>query len=85
MRQQLQDRVGELESLGEVGRAVSSSLNIHEVVSTIVANATRLSDADGGSLYERLRPGFRLHRAATDPRTRANTIACQVGHTIRVR
>jgi two-component system, NtrC family, sensor kinase len=48
----LQDRVGELQALGEVARAVSYSFNIHEVLSTIVQSATRLSDSDGGSLYE---------------------------------
>src|SRR5215213_8596415 len=42
----------ELQALGEIGRAVSSSLDIHEVLATIIANATRLAGADGGSLYE---------------------------------
>ncbi|HZO28195.1 MAG TPA: GAF domain-containing protein [Chloroflexota bacterium] len=50
--EELQDRVGELQALGEIGRAVSSSLDIHEVLATIIANATRLASADGGSLYE---------------------------------
>ena len=48
----LQDRVGELQALGEVGQAVSSSLNLQEVLTTIVANATRLTGADGGVVYE---------------------------------
>jgi signal transduction histidine kinase/putative methionine-R-sulfoxide reductase with GAF domain len=50
--EELQDRVDELRALGEVGQAVSSSLDIHEVLATIIANATRLAGADGGSLYE---------------------------------
>ena len=50
--QELQDRVGELQALGEVGQAVSSSLDLHEVLTTIVANATRLAGADGGVVYE---------------------------------
>src|SRR5205823_4273563 len=44
--QELQDRVGELQALGEVGQAVSSSLDLTEVLTTIVANATRLAGAD---------------------------------------
>jgi signal transduction histidine kinase/CheY-like chemotaxis protein len=57
--QQLQERtaqltrsVGELRALGEVGQAVSSSLDLHEVLTTIVANASRLTGADGGVVYE---------------------------------
>jgi signal transduction histidine kinase len=50
--QELQDRVGELQALGEVGQAVSSSLDLQEVLTTIVANATRLAGADCGIIYE---------------------------------
>jgi two-component system, NtrC family, sensor kinase len=50
--EELQDRVGELQALGEVGQAVSSSLDLQEVLTTIVANATRLAGADGGVVYE---------------------------------
>src|SRR5215217_2248877 len=50
--QALQDRVRELQALGEVGQAVSSSLDLAEVLTTIVANATRLAGADGGVVYE---------------------------------
>jgi signal transduction histidine kinase len=50
--QALQDRVGELQALGEVGRAVSSSLDLPTVLTTIVGNAARLSGSDGGVLYE---------------------------------
>ncbi|HZO32296.1 MAG TPA: GAF domain-containing protein [Chloroflexota bacterium] len=49
---QLSRSVDELRALGEVGHAVSSSLDINEVLSTIIANATRLAGADGGSLYD---------------------------------
>jgi signal transduction histidine kinase len=48
----LQDRVGELQALGEVGQAVSSTLDLEEVLTTIVINATRLAGADGGVVYE---------------------------------
>ena len=50
--QELQDRVAELAALGEVGQALSSSLDLQEVLTTIVSNATRLAGADGGIVYE---------------------------------
>jgi len=49
---ELQDRVGELQALGEVGQAVSSSLNLEEVLATIVTNAVRLSGSSGGVIHE---------------------------------
>src|SRR4029079_11709126 len=50
--QGLHGRVGELEALAGVGLAVSSSLDLPTVLSTIVSNASRLSGSDGGVLYE---------------------------------
>jgi GAF domain-containing protein len=50
--QELQDRVRELQALGDVGQAVSSTLDLQQVLTTIVANATRLAGADGGVVYE---------------------------------
>jgi len=50
--QELQDRVGELQALGEVGQAVSSSLDLTEVLTTIVSNVTRLSRVEAGIIYE---------------------------------
>ena len=50
--QALQDRVSELQALGEIGQAVSSTLDLHQVLATIVANATRLARADTGVVYE---------------------------------
>jgi signal transduction histidine kinase len=50
--QELQDRVGELQALGEVSRTVASSLDLPTVLTTIVGNAARLSDSEGGVLYE---------------------------------
>jgi GAF domain-containing protein len=49
---QLARSVGELQAFGEVGQAVSSSLDLPTVLTTIVANATRLAGADGGIVYE---------------------------------
>jgi signal transduction histidine kinase len=44
--------VDELKALGEVGQAVSSTLDLQQVLSTIVGHAVQLSGADGGAIYE---------------------------------
>ena len=44
--------VDELKALGDVGAAVSSSLDLPTVLSTIVARAVELSSADAGTIYE---------------------------------
>jgi GAF domain-containing protein len=49
---QLTRSVEELEALGQVSQAVSSSLDLQEVLTTIVSHAVRLSGADGGTVYE---------------------------------
>ena len=49
---ELTQSVGELQALGEVGQAVSSTLDLETVLSTIVARATQLAGMDGGSIYE---------------------------------
>jgi signal transduction histidine kinase len=50
--EEIQERVDQLTALGAVSQAVSSSLDLPEVLTTIVANATRLAGADGGVVYE---------------------------------
>jgi GAF domain-containing protein len=44
--------VGELKALGEVGQAVSSTLDLDTVLTTIVNRAVELSATDGGAIYE---------------------------------
>ena len=44
--------VEELRALGEVGRAVSSTLDLETVLTTIVSRATQLSGTDAGVIYE---------------------------------
>jgi two-component system, NtrC family, sensor kinase len=58
--------IGELKALGEVGQAVSSTLDLETVLSTIVSRATQLAGMDGGSIweYDETREEFYLH--ATD-------------------
>ena len=57
--QELQDRtrelarsVGELKALGDVGQAVSSTLNLQTVLTTVVTRAVELSATEGGVIYE---------------------------------
>jgi signal transduction histidine kinase/DNA-binding response OmpR family regulator len=49
---ELAHKVHQLEALSAVGEAVSSSLNLPEVLTTIVTQAVLLSGTDGGSIYE---------------------------------
>ena len=49
---ELAHKVGQLEALGQLGEAVSSSLDLTTVLSTIVMNAVQLSGTDGGSVME---------------------------------
>jgi signal transduction histidine kinase len=44
--------VAQLTALGEVGRAVSSTLDIETVLDTIVSRAGQLAGADGAAIYE---------------------------------
>src|SRR5262249_6138827 len=44
--------VEQLTALGEVGRAVSSTLNLETVLTTIVSRAVQLSGLDGGVVFE---------------------------------
>ncbi len=44
--------VGQLTALGEVGQAISSTLDLETVLQTIVSRAVQLTGLDGGSIYE---------------------------------
>nr|WP_244448460.1 GAF domain-containing protein [Bosea sp. LC85] len=44
--------VEELQALSDVGRAVTSTLDVKEVLSTIVSRAVELSGADAGAIYK---------------------------------
>ncbi|HYU20315.1 MAG TPA: response regulator, partial [Chloroflexota bacterium] len=50
--QELERSVAELKALGEVGQAVSSSLDLQTVLTSIVSQADRLSGTDGAVIYE---------------------------------
>ena len=62
---QLTRSVTELRALGEVGQAVSSTLDLEMVLNTIVARAAQLAGADGASI-SRVRRGDRGVPAARD-------------------
>jgi signal transduction histidine kinase/ActR/RegA family two-component response regulator len=49
-------KVEELEALREVGEAVNSSLDVDDVLTTIVKHAVELSETDGGSIMEYSEP-----------------------------
>jgi len=49
---ELAQAVAELQALGVVSRAVSSTLDLETVLSTIITHAVQLSGAHGGLLYE---------------------------------
>src|SRR5574341_691944 len=48
--QELVRSVGELKALGEVGQAVSSTLDLETVLTRIVSHAVQLSGTDGGAI-----------------------------------
>jgi signal transduction histidine kinase len=62
---QLTQSVGKLRALGEVGQAVSSTLDLETVLSTVVSRATGLAGMDAGAIYEydEARGEFYLHTA----------------------
>ncbi len=49
---ELAHKVDQLEALGEIGQAVSASLDPEQVLVTIIGHAVELSAADGGSIFE---------------------------------
>jgi signal transduction histidine kinase/putative methionine-R-sulfoxide reductase with GAF domain len=62
---ELAQSVGELRALGEVGQAVSSTLNLQTVLSTIVGHAVQLSGTDSGVIYEYDEGGQEFHLRAS--------------------
>src|SRR4029450_4308266 len=71
--QEIQERTRELQlsleevrALGEVGRAVSSTLDLETVLTRIVSHAVQLSGTDGGAIYEYDEPSEEFLLRATD-------------------
>jgi GAF domain-containing protein len=63
--EELARSVQELTALGEVGRAVSSTLDLETVLTTIVSRAVELSGASGGVIYEYDEASQEFHLRAT--------------------
>jgi len=49
---ELTDALNELRALGEVGRAISSTLDLPTVLTSVVSHAVELSGASAGAIYE---------------------------------
>jgi signal transduction histidine kinase len=66
---ELAQSVEELRALGEVSQAVNSSLDTETVLSTIVAKAVQISDADAGAIYvfDEARQEFQLRATHAMP------------------
>jgi GAF domain-containing protein len=56
--------VGQLTALGEVGQAISSTLDLATVLQTIVSRAVQLTGLDGGTIYEFDEPSGEFHLRA---------------------
>src|SRR5262249_4931815 len=62
---ELLQSVEELQALGEVGQTVNSSLDLHTVLSRIVAHAVQLSGTAAGIIYEYDEPTQAFHLRTT--------------------
>jgi signal transduction histidine kinase len=60
---ELAQSVSELRALGDVSQAVNSTLDLENVLATIVAKAVQLSNTEAGAIYvfDELEQEFRLH------------------------
>jgi signal transduction histidine kinase len=80
--QDLTRSVGELRALGEIGQAISSTLDLETVLTTIVSRAVQLSALDGGVVFE-YDEGTEefVQRAGTDP----GGVLAEARRTTRIR
>jgi signal transduction histidine kinase/CheY-like chemotaxis protein len=84
--QDLTRALNEIRGLNEVGRAVSSSLDLETVLASIIAHAVQLSGADAGAIYEydegdrdlKLRASYRAEDKLVEA-LRANPIKVGLG------
>src|SRR5262245_30482913 len=80
---ELTDALNELRALGEIGRAVSSSLDLQAVLTSIASHAVQLSGADAGAIYEFDEPTEVFYLRASD-RMEQELIAALQANPIRV-
>ena len=79
---ELERKVTQLEALDVVGQAVSSSLDLTEVLNAIITQAVRLSGADGGSIseFDEDSRQFRLETVCgTSPKVRDDLRGTRIG------
>ena len=62
----LTESVGQLTALGEVGQAISSTLDLATMLQTIVSRAVQLTGLNGGSIYEFDERGGEFHLRAAE-------------------
>jgi GAF domain-containing protein len=58
--------VSQLTALGEVGQAISSTLDLETVLKTIVSRAVQLTGLDAGAIYEYDEPAEQFHLRAAE-------------------
>ncbi len=83
---ELSEAIEQLKALGEVSRAVSSTLDLQMVLTSIVSHAVQLSNTDAGAIYEydestkefHLRAGHRMEEELVEA-LRANRIGFGLG------
>jgi signal transduction histidine kinase/CheY-like chemotaxis protein len=63
---ELSNALEEVRALGEVGRAVSSTLDLETVLTTVVSRAVQLSGMDAGAIYEYDEAAEEFHLRATE-------------------
>ncbi len=66
LNEQLTRSVGQLTALGEVGQAISSTLDLETVLKTIVSHAIRLTGLDAGMIYEYDEPTGQIQLRASE-------------------
>ncbi|MBI2181256.1 MAG: GAF domain-containing protein, partial [Deltaproteobacteria bacterium] len=62
---ELSEAIEQLKVLAEVSRAVSSTLNLQMVLTSIVSHAVQLSNTDAGAIYEYDEPAEEFHLRAS--------------------
>ena len=64
-RRAAEEAAARLKALSEIGQAVSSSLDLETVLTTIISRADQVSRTDGGAIYEYDETDRKLHLRAT--------------------
>jgi signal transduction histidine kinase len=64
--QELTRSVEQLTALGDVGQAISSTLDLETVLTTIVSHAVQLTASDGGTIFEYDESTEQFHQRATE-------------------